>query len=164
MISSALFSPMPWIYCSATRTRLLVGIFTPAIRATYVSPVTDPLSGSDLNFLLFRAGPQTRTRRPAHRSIGARRRPKNYPTWMRGLLMDESGFRQPILGFSSPFRDLFRRPAKSLPAGLLGGRRGPFGDLPGGFGGFFDRSRGSHCRLGRASGRLLGVARGRGGP
>jgi hypothetical protein len=33
---------MPWMYWSAIRTRLLVGIFTPAIRATDFSPVADP--------------------------------------------------------------------------------------------------------------------------
>src|ERR1700754_1063319 len=34
-ISRALASPMPWMYCSATTTRLLVGMLTPAIRATW---------------------------------------------------------------------------------------------------------------------------------
>jgi hypothetical protein len=33
---------MPWMYWSAISTRLLVGIFTPAIRATDFSPVADP--------------------------------------------------------------------------------------------------------------------------
>ena len=42
MISAAFFWPMPWMYWSAIRTRLLVGIFTPAIRATDFSPVADP--------------------------------------------------------------------------------------------------------------------------
>src|SRR5476651_1823021 len=44
MISAAFFWPMPWMYWSAIRTRLLVGIFTPAIRAKDFSPVAD-LSG-----------------------------------------------------------------------------------------------------------------------
>src|SRR6266540_1090661 len=39
MISWALAGPMPWIYCNATTTRLLVGILTPAIRAKAVPPV-----------------------------------------------------------------------------------------------------------------------------
>src|ERR1700742_4355943 len=43
MISAAFFWPMPWMYWSAIKTRLLVGIFTPAIRATDFSPVADPL-------------------------------------------------------------------------------------------------------------------------
>jgi hypothetical protein len=30
------------MYCSAISTRLLVGILTPAIRATAISPVADP--------------------------------------------------------------------------------------------------------------------------
>src|SRR5258705_11534750 len=41
-MSAAFFWPMPWMYWSAIRTRLLVGIFTPAIRATDFSPVADP--------------------------------------------------------------------------------------------------------------------------
>src|SRR5207248_11060982 len=49
MISAALFWPMPWMYCSAISTRLLVGMLTPAIRATYVSPVADPLSNRTLS-------------------------------------------------------------------------------------------------------------------
>src|SRR4029450_7819667 len=35
VISLALAGPMPWIYCSAITTRLLVGRLTPAIRAIY---------------------------------------------------------------------------------------------------------------------------------
>src|SRR5579864_1997487 len=33
-ISRAFVGPMPWMYWSATTTRLLVGMLTPAIRAT----------------------------------------------------------------------------------------------------------------------------------
>src|ERR1700753_3617943 len=33
-ISRAFAGPIPWMYCSAITTRLLVGILTPAIRAT----------------------------------------------------------------------------------------------------------------------------------
>src|SRR5258708_6474114 len=36
-ISRAFAGPMPWMYCSAITTRLLVGILTPAIRATFRS-------------------------------------------------------------------------------------------------------------------------------
>src|SRR6266566_4384020 len=39
MTSWALCGPMPWMYWSAITTRLLVGIFTPAIRATIFAPV-----------------------------------------------------------------------------------------------------------------------------
>src|ERR1700692_1271670 len=54
MISAAFFWPMPWMYWSAISTRLLVGIFTPAIRATDFSPVADPSRAG--HFLLSRAG------------------------------------------------------------------------------------------------------------
>src|SRR4249919_2220666 len=56
-ISAAFFWPMPWMYWSAIRTRLLVGIFTPAIRATDFSPVADQKTGS---FLLSRVGVRKR--------------------------------------------------------------------------------------------------------
>src|SRR5215212_11697332 len=39
MISEAFFGPMPWMYCNAITTRLLVGRLTPAIRATWFAPV-----------------------------------------------------------------------------------------------------------------------------
>ena len=39
MISRALVGPMPWMYCSAMTTRLLVGMLTPAIRATSAAPL-----------------------------------------------------------------------------------------------------------------------------
>src|SRR3981189_271188 len=39
MISCAFFWPMPWIYWSAITTRLLVGMFTPAMRAKATTPV-----------------------------------------------------------------------------------------------------------------------------
>src|ERR1700716_2415015 len=42
-MSAAFLWPMPWMYWSAISTRLLVGIFTPAIRATKFSPVADSL-------------------------------------------------------------------------------------------------------------------------
>jgi hypothetical protein len=43
---------MPWIYCSAISTRLLVGMFTPAIRATAFSPVAEPYrNGLDYRYL-----------------------------------------------------------------------------------------------------------------
>src|SRR5947209_9981431 len=41
-ISLAFEGPMPWMYWSATSTRLLVGILTPAIRATGLSMSAKP--------------------------------------------------------------------------------------------------------------------------
>src|SRR5262249_47862601 len=40
MISLAFLGPIPWIYWSAMITRLLVGMLTPAMRATALTPVT----------------------------------------------------------------------------------------------------------------------------
>src|ERR1700722_5799505 len=76
MISAAFFWPMPWMYCSAIRTRLLVGIFTPAIRATDFSPVAGP-SRTRQCFLLSRAGVRKREHdaRPLGH-LGARHRLK----------------------------------------------------------------------------------------
>src|ERR1700735_3407753 len=78
MISAAFLWPMPWMYWSAIRTRLLVGIFTPAIRATDFSPVAAPLGGG--MFQLFRAG----VRKREHDALplgclGARHRLKTIP-------------------------------------------------------------------------------------
>src|ERR1700761_236209 len=51
-MSLARLGPIPWIYCSATSTRLLVGMFTPAIRAKAESPGTrnnaTPTPGSEM--------------------------------------------------------------------------------------------------------------------
>src|SRR6201992_2454446 len=49
MMSAAFFWPMPWMYWSAIKTRLLVGIFTPAIRATDFSPVANPFGTAVLS-------------------------------------------------------------------------------------------------------------------
>jgi hypothetical protein len=38
MISLAFLGPIPWMYCNAMITRLLVGILTPAMRATVFTP------------------------------------------------------------------------------------------------------------------------------
>src|SRR5689334_1586489 len=53
MISAAFFLPMPWIYCSAISTRLLVGMFTPAIRAKDFSPVASPVRDVAILAILF---------------------------------------------------------------------------------------------------------------
>src|ERR1700759_1410131 len=79
MMSAAFFWPMPWMYWSAISTRLLVGIFTPAIRATDFSPVAGQCRGPAF-FHVVGLYPQTRTRRP---SPGLSRGPaslENYPT------------------------------------------------------------------------------------
>src|ERR1700674_5853058 len=57
-ISAAFFWPMPWMYWSAIRTRLLVGIFTPALPDTELYPVADPWGNGC--FLLSRAGVHNR--------------------------------------------------------------------------------------------------------
>src|SRR3954449_11162792 len=134
MISAAFFWPMPWMYWSAIRTRLLVGIFTPAIRATKFSPVADP-SRTGPCFLLTRAGVRKHEHdaRPL-RFLGARHR-LNYPTWMRGLLKDSTRFRQPSLTFSSLFRDLFRSFLGGLFDHLFAGFFGRLFDLLDPFGG-----------------------------
>src|SRR6202042_1968522 len=64
MMAGACFWPMPWMYWSAITTRLLVGIFTPAIRATNFSPVADPFRTGCVLVISGRC-PQTRTRRPS---------------------------------------------------------------------------------------------------
>src|SRR3954452_22993 len=92
------------MYCRAIRTRLLVGIFTPAIRAKDFSPVADPQTGHVL--AISGRCPQTRTRRPSP-WISGPGIVQNYPTWIRALLKDSTWFRQPLLCFSPPFRDLF---------------------------------------------------------
>src|SRR5260370_4856193 len=145
MISAAFFWPMPWMYWSAIKTRLLVGIFTPAIRATDFSPVADRF---DRQFFANSGRcPQTRTRRPPLRFPRGPASSENYPTWMRGLLKDSTWFRQPPLRFSSLFRDLFSwRPGLSgaaglgtrgsLPKRLFHPSTGRFGSLRGGLGRF----------------------------
>src|SRR6185295_17534287 len=58
-------------------------------------------------FLLTRAGVRKREHDARPSIASGPGIVKNYPTWMRGLLRDSNGFRQPILTFSSPFRDFF---------------------------------------------------------
>src|ERR1700753_412850 len=95
---------MPWMYWSAIRTRLLVGIFTPAIRATDFSPVAGHRTGQ---FQLSRAGVHKREHDALPLGFPGPGIVWNYPTWMRALLKDSTWFRQPSLCFSSLFRDLF---------------------------------------------------------
>src|ERR1019366_410312 len=144
MISAAFFWPMPWMYWSAIRTRLLVGIFTPAIRATDFSPVAAPLGDGHVLAISGRC-PQTRTRRPSPWMSRGPASLENYPTWIRALLRDSTRFRQPSLCLRSPFRDLLgalpglRGDARLGTRGRLAGRLlGRFGGLFGGFGTLFD--------------------------
>jgi hypothetical protein len=89
MMSAALFEPMPWMYWSAIKTRLLVGIFTPAIRATDFSPVANPLDGTGFKFLLSRADVRKREHTtPFPLDFPGPGIVENYPTWMPRLLMD----------------------------------------------------------------------------
>src|SRR4030088_3534488 len=90
-MSPAFFWPMPWMYWSAIRTRLLVGIFTPAIRATTFSPVADQLRPGRGSAVFGRASANANTTPfPLHWWGPASFR--NYPTWIRGLLRIQLGF------------------------------------------------------------------------
>jgi hypothetical protein len=64
-ISFAFDSPMPWMYCSAMTTRLLVGILTPAIRATLVSPLDCPRKQPHLHRISPKSARQTQKTVPA---------------------------------------------------------------------------------------------------
>src|SRR3954470_17658716 len=118
MISEAFFWPMPWIYWSAISTRLLVGIFTPAIRATDFSPVTGQVQAG-----IFIVSGCVRKREHDARPLGClggSASLENYPTGC-GLLKDSNSFRQPSLSLSSPFHDFF--------ADFLGDLRAPAFEL-----------------------------------
>src|SRR6266508_1216563 len=88
MISLAFFGPIPWIYCNAITTRLLVGMLTPAMRATV-----------NHSFCRRRGRRSCHTRRFANDNATpspfrrARYRSTSRLGW--ALLMDSSSFRQP---------------------------------------------------------------------
>src|ERR1700686_3821807 len=134
------------MYWSAISTRLLVGIFTPAIRATDFSPVADPSwAGSFLShFGQVSANANTT---PFPLDAWGPASSENYPTWIRGLLKDSTWFRQPSLCLSSLFRDLFSGFPGLLAAPLATSRPGTRGSLPkrlfGPFGGRFPGLPGS---------------------
>src|SRR5262249_62403971 len=69
-------------------------------------------------FLLSRAGVRKREHDALPHDHWGPASSYNYPTWMRGLLMDRRRFRQPILGLSPPFADLFCENTGSLLADL----------------------------------------------
>src|SRR5882757_9479186 len=163
-MSAAFFWPMPWMYWSAIRTRLLVGIFTPAIRATDFSPVADP-SWDTAVFCYFGQVSANTNTTPFPLDFPGPGIVKNYPTWIPGLLKDSTWFRQPSLSFSSPFSDLFRG-FSGLPGGpcpgtcdSLAGRR--FCPLGGRFPGL-SRVLGALPGSPRASGRGFGCLSGSG--
>src|ERR1044072_5358578 len=136
MISLAFFWPIPWMYCSAITTRLLVGRLTPAIRATLLAPV----AGRRRPFLRSRScGENAKchddTRPSARAGIGA-------VLMQNGcrVLKDSKSFRQPLLekeltAFCALFRPLPSRfPGGGfLNCGHLGSPRfGRFGSRLGG--------------------------------
>src|SRR5262249_33026618 len=131
-----------------------------------------PKTGSHFSGSCFSSGrcPQTRTRRPNPLVSRGPASSDNYPIWMRGLLRDESGFRQPILALSSLFRDLFGG-FRSLPVppplgrlgSLLRGLFSPFGGFPGRFGGLFGHLRGFGLLGGSLPGGRLGLGGADGG-
>src|SRR5215469_3242452 len=105
MISLASLGPIPWMYCSAITTRLLVGMLTPAMRATaihsYCRRKRSGRRSSRVRFANDNATPSP-FRRARYRStsqLGC------------GLLMDSTAFRQP------PARSAFAR--SRLAAGAL---------------------------------------------
>src|ERR1700681_5108283 len=125
MISAAFLWPMPWMYWSAISTRLLVGIFTPAIRATDFSPVADLWRNRPCASYFGQVSANANTT-PVPLSRGPASF-ENHPTWIRALLKDSNWFRQPSLCFSSLFRDLFDH----FPASAGRARLGTRARLPG---------------------------------
>src|SRR5262245_10005064 len=96
MISLAFEGPIPWIYCNAIITRLLVGILTPAMRATVIhswlpASVEWPANRSRRGVL------QTVTRHPPRHPGPGIVEPLDLDA---GLLMDSSAFRQPPLALT----------------------------------------------------------------
>src|SRR5262249_18901799 len=66
MISLAFFGPIPWIYCNAITTRLLVGMLTPAMRATVFHSFCRRAQGPAI--VATGGGSQTITRHPPRSS------------------------------------------------------------------------------------------------
>src|SRR5919201_1234281 len=126
MISLAFFGPMPWIYCNAIMTRLLVGMLTPAMRATVNHSFCRPIDGGQRSrgrFANDNATPSP-SRRARYRSTS--------PLGC-ALLMDSTSFRQPPPGVAfAPGR----RARGPRAAAALGGFRFSFHGL-----GRFDRPR-----------------------
>src|SRR4029450_3846611 len=90
MISLAFFGPIPWIYCNAITTRLLVGMLTPAMRATVNHSFCRPRVRGRRSCHTRRFANDNATPSPFRR---ARYRSTSRLGW--ALLMDSSAFRQP---------------------------------------------------------------------
>src|SRR5215510_187518 len=142
MISLAFLGPIPWIYCSAITTRLLVGILTPAMRAT----------ASHSYCRRKRSGQRScHTRTVANDNATPSPFPRaRYRSTSRlgcGLLMDSTAFRQPPAGTA------FARNRLATGA-LLSTRFGGFGLGFRGFAGRFFRARGARGAAAPGFGRL----------
>src|SRR6266568_2481561 len=143
MISLAFLGPIPWIYCSAITTRLLVGMLTPAMRATashsYCRRKRSGRRATRGRFANDNATPSPfpRARYRSNSRLGC------------GLLMDSTAFRQPPPGTAF---------ARSRLAGgaLVAARFGGFGLHFRGLAGGFLRARGA---AGLATPRLGGLTR-----
>src|SRR5262245_4189672 len=125
MISLAFLGPIPWIYCSAITTRLLVGMLTPAMRATVIHSCCR-------RALKTPGGRSSRSRFANDNATpsplpGARYRSNS--RFGCGLLMDSPAFRQPLLAI--PFA------CGASPPG--GGARSGFGGFGLDFRGFSRR-------------------------
>src|SRR5262249_17499422 len=104
MISLAFFGPMPWIYCNAIMTRLLVGMLTPAMRATVNHSFCRPVDGGQRSRGRFAndnatPSPSRRARYRSTSQLGC------------GLLMDSTSFRQPPPGVPLRCADVRGSPA-----------------------------------------------------
>src|SRR5262245_21498626 len=138
MISLAFLGPIPWIYCSAITTRLLVGMLTPAMRATAIhSCCRRVLKTPGGRSIRSQFANDNATPSPFP---GARYRSNS--RFGCGLLMDSPAFRQPLLAI--PFTR-----GRSPPGG---------GARPGG-GGFGLDFRGFSRRLAFRFRGLAGPAR-----
>src|SRR5215470_3389598 len=93
MISLAFLGPIPWIYCSAIMTRLLVGMLTPAMRATAIHSYCRRKRSGQRSCHTRAVANDNATPSPFPRA--------RYRSTSRlgcGLLMDSTAFRQPPRG------------------------------------------------------------------
>src|SRR6187551_1349441 len=158
MISAAFFWPIPWMYWSAISTRLLVGIFTPAIRATQSLLSPTPRTGCVFSYS-GRVSTNANTT-PVPLLVSGPGIVWKQSDWIPGLLKDSTWFRQPSLAFSSLLRDLF--------CGFFGfggpsGRGGSFGLAGRLFGPLWGRFPGLCRRFGSLFGGACGLGRRPGG-
>src|ERR1700730_600644 len=115
MISLAFLGPIPWIYCSAITTRLLVGMLTPAMRATVIHSCCRLNRGRRAIVPLEAIANDNATPSPFP---GARYR--SVARLGCGLLMDSTSFRQPLLA------PAFARGSLAAAGAPAGRRRGRF--------------------------------------